>query len=432
MNVSLLPLFDAHHLVTVMTSLLMLVVGILAIYGCRQLLFTVNRLTGVQRHPYIDIGIARWPVIEVLITSHNDKIMLTRCIDSLLKTDYPLHQLKITICTDDSSNATGQIIDSYAKRFPGKISSLQITRGLVEKSVALKEFWLCAKGDIVIMFDAKDVPGRGLLKQLVTPFFDPEIGAVMGRVVPVNSSASLMGRLMDLERSANFQVSLQAQTNMNLLPQYEGTVSGVRLSAVVAVGGWHGDALAADADINLRLMLNRWKTAYTNRAECYQVISQDWSERVKQGTRRVKENNQLMTRYWWPLATCSHLTLGQRINALLNLFSFLMPLLVLIGWGLILGLYFFDARFLLSKIIPVYVLMSLGVLGNFVAFFEMMMAVLLDGNRRRIRLLPFNLLESSVTLLIHPVALCRLWLQSAFSWTQGQRKTSHVSRSVSK
>ena len=432
MSLFLSPPFNAHYSVAVMASLLMLIVVVLAIYGVRQLLFTINRLTGVQRHPYIDIGIAHWPLIEVLVTVHHDKTMLARCIDALLMTDYPLNRLKITICTDELNSATEKTIASYASRFPGKISSLQITRGLVEKSSALKEFLHSAKGDIAIMFGAKDVPGRGLLKQLVAPFFDPEIGAVMGRVVPVNSGASLMGRLVDLERSANFQVDLQAHMNMNLLPQYEATISGVRLSAVMAVGGWHGDALAADADINLRLILNGWKTIYTNRAECYEVMSQDWSERVKQGRRRVKENSQLMTRYWRPLATSSYLSLGQRINALLNLFLFAMPLLVLTGWCLVLGLYFSDTGLFLSKIIPIYVLMSFGVLGNFAAFFEVMVAVLLDRNRSRIRLLPFNLLGSGVNLLVHPVALCRLWLQSALDWTQGLRKTSPVNRSPSK
>ena len=95
-----------------MASLLMLIVAILAIYGVRQLLFTVNRLTGVQRHPYIDIGIARWPLVEVLITAHNDTTMLARCIDSLLMTDYPLNQLQITICTNDSNSATEKTIAS--------------------------------------------------------------------------------------------------------------------------------------------------------------------------------------------------------------------------------------------------------------------------------------------------------------------------------
>ena len=71
----------------------------------------------------------------------------------------------------------------------------------------------------------------GLLKQLVAPFFDPEVGAVMGRVVPVNSGANLLTRLLDLERSGGYQVDQQARMNMNLMPQYGGTVGGVRLSA---------------------------------------------------------------------------------------------------------------------------------------------------------------------------------------------------------
>jgi hypothetical protein len=39
-----------------------------------------------------------------------------------------------------------------------------------------------------------------------------------------------------------------------------------------------------------------------------------------------------------------------------------------------------------------------GALGNFAAFLEIVMAVLLDGHRRRIRLLPINLLCFFVSL----------------------------------
>ena len=89
--------------------------------------------------------------------------------------------------------------------------------------------WPFAQGDIAIIFDADYVPGRGLLKQLVAPFFDPEVGAVMGRVVPINSGTNLLTRMLDLERSGGYQVDQQARMNMNLLPQYGGTVGGPAL-----------------------------------------------------------------------------------------------------------------------------------------------------------------------------------------------------------
>jgi hypothetical protein len=52
---------------------------------------------------------------------------------------------------------------------------------------------------------------------------------------------------------------------------------------------------------------------------------------------------------------------------------------------------------------PLLALMTYSTLGNFAAFFEMVVAVLLDGNRNRVRLLPLNLLGFFVSLF----AICQ-------------------------
>lgn len=390
--------FSAYPVASVMAWLLFLIVLVMMLYGVRHFLFTINRLTGVQRHPYIDISVARWPMITVFIAAHNEEKVVAGCMAALLNTDYPAERLKIIPVNDRSSDATQSIIDDFAQRYPTRIYPFHRIEGKAGKSAALKDALQFAAGDIAIIFDADYVPGRGLLKQLVAPFFDPEVGAVMGRVVPMNSGANLLTRLLDLERSAGYQVDQQARMNMNLLPQYGGTVGGVRLSAVQAVGGWHDNTLAEDTDITFRLMFNGWKTVYTNRSECYEEVPEDWNVRIKQVKRWAKGHNQVMARYWWQFATSSYLTTGQRVDGLLLLFVFVIPLIMLVGWGLALGLYFLNAGSLLSQLIPVFALMVYGTLGNFAAFFEIVVAVLLDGNRRRLRLLPLNMLGFLVSL----------------------------------
>lgn len=394
----LVPSFKDYPVAGVMASLLVLIVVVMTLYGIRHFMFTMNRLTGVQRHPYIDIAVARWPMITVFIAAHNEEKVIAGCIEALLDTDYPADRLKIIPVNDRSSDGTAAIIDSYVARHPDRISPFHRDGGKAGKSAALKDALHFAEGDIAIIFDADYVPGRGLLKQLVAPFFDPEVGAVMGRVVPVNSGANLLTRLLDLERSAGYQVDQQARMNMNLLPQYGGTVGGVRLSAVEAVGGWHDDTLAEDTDITFRLMFNGWKTVYTNRSECYEEVPEEWGVRIKQVTRWAKGHNQVMARYWWQFATSPYLTRGQRVDGLLLLFVFVIPLVMLFGWCLALGLYFLNAGSLLSQLIPIFALMIYGTLGNFAAFFEIVVAVLIDGNRRRLRLLPFNMLGFLVSL----------------------------------
>ncbi|RYF01883.1 MAG: glycosyltransferase family 2 protein [Comamonadaceae bacterium] len=429
-SLSLAAAFSAQPVAAVMACLLMLVVLFMVLYGIRHFVFTMSRLIGTQRHPYLDVAVAQWPVITVLIAAHNEEKVIAGCIEALLQTDYPADRMTIIPVNDRSTDATAQIINSYSERFPDRLSPFHRASGKPGKSAALKDALRLADGDIAIIFDADYVPGRGLLKQLVAPFFDPEVGAVMGRVVPINSGTNLLTRLLDLERSAGYQVDQQARMNMHLMPQYGGTVGGVRMSAVEAVGGWHDDTLAEDTDITYRLMFNGWKTVYTNRSECYEEVPEDWLVRIKQVKRWAKGHNQVLARHWWKFAKSPYLTLAQRIDGLLLLFVFVIPVIMLAGWCLALGLYFLNAGSLLSKLIPVFALMIYGTLGNFAAFFEIVIAVLIDGNRRRLRLLPLNLLGFMVSLFAISGAVWSLLLDSLLKREMVWEKTVRYRKKV--
>lgn len=393
-----MPTLSDRPLVAMMAALLFMIVLIMAVYGIRHFIFTISRLFGKQRHPYIDIDQADWPMITVFIAAHNEEKVIAGCIEALLDTNYPADRLKIVPVNDRSLDRTREIIDGYVARYPGRITPFHRLTGKAGKAAALKDALAYVDGDIVIIFDADYVPGRGLLKQLVAPFFDPEVGAVMGRVVPMNAGTNLLTRMLDLERAGGYQVDQQARMNLRLLPQYGGTVGGVRCSAVQAVGGWHDDILAEDTDITYRLMLNGWKTVYTNRSECYEEVPEDWAVRIKQVKRWSKGHNQVMVRYWYSFLTSPYLSLRERIDGMLLLLVFIVPLLLLSGWFIVLALYFANAGSLLNRLIPAFALMTFSTLGNFAAFFEIAIAVLLDGNRQRLRLLPFNLLCFFISL----------------------------------
>ncbi len=60
-------------LVLLLAACLGLIVLLMMAYGVRHVLFTVSRLYGHQRHPYIDIDTADWPQITVFIAAHNEE-----------------------------------------------------------------------------------------------------------------------------------------------------------------------------------------------------------------------------------------------------------------------------------------------------------------------------------------------------------------------
>src|SRR2546430_12350807 len=147
--------------------------------------------------------------------------------------------------------------------------------------------------EVTLIFDADYIPGAGLIKQLVAPFFDPEVGGVMGRVVPLNCGTNLLTRLLDLERAGGYQVDQQARMNLSLVPQYGGTVGGVRRSALRDVGGWRVDTLTEDTDLTIRLVMSGWQIVYENRAECYEEVPETWRDRFRQIERWARGHNEV-------------------------------------------------------------------------------------------------------------------------------------------
>lgn len=416
---------ERHWVVKVLLYTLIVIIVLVCIYIIRHYCFTINRLYGRQRQPYVDIATADWPAVTVLIPAHNEEEVIGDILGALLKVDYPRERLTIMPINDRSRDGTGEIIDRFSRDNPDTIKPFHRREGGAGKAAALIDATALVEDDIILVFDADYIPGTGLIKQLVAPFFDPEVGAVMGRVVPQNVRTNLLTRLLDLERSGGYQVDQQARMNMHLVPQYGGTVGGVRKEALLSVGGWCEDTLAEDTEATYRLLLGGWKTVYQNRSECYELVPETWPMRLKQIMRWAEGHNQTMGRYARRLFFNRRTSFAEKLDGLLLLGVYMMAPVLLLGWmvGIVLW-YLGEPR---SSLIIILLVTSYSTLGNFAIFFEVTAAAHLDGSNERIRLLPFIFLGFLVSLFsVTRVAL--------YQWLPGKRdkevhwhKTDHTS-----
>jgi cellulose synthase/poly-beta-1,6-N-acetylglucosamine synthase-like glycosyltransferase len=388
-----------------------LAVGILvAIYTARHYAFTLNRLFGRQRHPYIDIDVAAWPTVTVFIAAHNEEAVIEGSLRCLLAVDYPPDKLTLIPLNDRSTDGTRAIIDRLVAEFPGRIQPFHRSSGKPGKAAALKDGMQFVKSEAIIVFDADYEPSTGLIHQLVAPLFDPEVGATMGRVVPRNAGFSLLTRLLDLERAGGYQVDQQARMNLRLVPQYGGTVGAIRVKALEAIGGFREDVLAEDTDLTYRLLLAGWQTVYQNRSECYEEVPQTWPVRIRQIMRWTKGHNTAMYSYSWRLLSARHPGTLARIDGLLLLGVYVMSPLLMLGWMVSVTLLFVERSPLIEGMLGLFALVAYSALGNFAAYFEIGAAVRLDGNRRRIRLLPLNLFGFLVSMVSISRATVNQWI----------------------
>jgi cellulose synthase/poly-beta-1,6-N-acetylglucosamine synthase-like glycosyltransferase len=374
------------------------IVILISVYTARHYLLTLNSLFGFNRDPYIDMDTAAWPPVTVLVAAHNEEKVVAHILAALMGVNYPKDKMLVVPVNDRSTDRTREIIDRFCEDHPGRIVPFHRTGGKGGKAAALKDAMELVETEVILIFDADYIPGSGLIKQLVAPFFDPEVGGVMGRVVPLNVGTNLLTRLLDLERSGGYQVDQQARMNLRLVPQHGGTVAGVRLSALREIGGWNDNSLTEDTDLTYRLLLAGWKTVYQNRSECYEEVPETWQVRIKQIMRWAKGHNQVLAAYGLELLFGKHLaTLRERVDGFLLLGVYAMAPLTLIAWLLALGL-FYEGVAPLQGIIALLTFTAYSATGNFAAFFEIAAAARLDNTRQRVCLLPFLVLGFVVSI----------------------------------
>ena len=419
---------------------LLVIVALLMLYSIRHYAFTLTRLFRRQSPLHAAIETAAWPRVVVFIAAHNEEAVIGDCIEALLRCDYPQDRILLMPINDRSSDRTREIIDRYVAEHPDRIRPFHREGGQPGKAAALRDATVLVAGqeftalqesgngngvdpedsktaalhaateivaaeqlaEVVVIFDADYLPSRQLIKQLVAPFFDPEVGATMGRVVPQNAGHNFLTRILELERAAGYQVDQQARYRMGGVPQYGGTVGGVRLQALLDAGGWRTHMLTEDTDLTIRLLLKGWHTAYLNQAECYEEVPQSWPVRFRQIGRWAKGHNQVMVSYLGEVLAGRRLTWRQRIDGLALLGVFMMSPILLLGWLLSAILVLAGGNFAGAMSWEFWVLLlmtTVTAVGNFAAFVQIAAAVHLDGRRGRLRLLPFMFVGFLVSLL---------------------------------
>ncbi|MBN1445051.1 MAG: glycosyltransferase family 2 protein [Candidatus Omnitrophica bacterium] len=378
---------------------------VFAVYVLRHLIFSLNRIAGEQRIYYQDIVDSELPTISVLVPMHNEEIVARNILTALVCTVYPcekleiipimsvengnnVHDVEIIPIDDHSTDETRSILMEFADKYKN-VKPLYRTNARRGKSQSLNEAIEVAKGDIIVVFDADYVPPKGLVRDLAMCFKDPEVGAVMGRVVPTNTTKSLLTRLLDLERSSGYQVDQQARHNLKLIPQYGGTVGAFRKDIVTAFGRFDLNSLTEDTELTFRLFVRGWKVVYANRAECYEEVPEEWDVRARQIRRWSRGHNRVMFNYAIPILRSPYLSFWEKLDGFLLLSVYALPLIFILAMLASLTLFFLGEMQLFHGIFIFLLIIAFNAFGNFAPFYQIATASFLDGGTSRIRLLPF-------------------------------------------
>lgn len=329
------------------------------------------------------------PKVFLLMSAYNEQKVIREKLDSVLDTTYPLDRLVCCIGSDNSSDATNEIISSYAARYPQIHFTPYYERN--GKSGVLNKLYTQIKaqglepGDIFILTDANVFFTPDCIYEMVKHFKNPAIGQVAGNVL--NNGQRQDG------------ISVQEATYIqreNMIKYREGLVWGAMMGAFGACYAMRADCfspippnfLMEDFYISMSILQQGKKAISDFKAVCYEDVSNEVAEEFKRKTRISTGNWQNLGMYWRMLfrfdgvafALLSHKVLRWMgpfiILLMLAASGVLMWYMPFYGWlfaGLVL--------FCLSPIAET-LLKRLGIhiaLLRFVAYFNLMNLALLYG-----------------------------------------------------
>lgn len=119
--------------------------------------------------------------VEILIAAYNEESVIEDKIKSILRSDYPLSKIRITVGSDGSDDRTETIVKNLAHP-EVEIEVLRYPRS--GKTSVVNRLVAQATSDLVILTDANVMFCKGTIGALIAPFESQDIGLVGADIKP--------------------------------------------------------------------------------------------------------------------------------------------------------------------------------------------------------------------------------------------------------
>ncbi len=134
------------------------------------------------------------PSVSLLIPAYNEEDVIERKIQNSLTLDYPAAKLEIVVASDGSTDNTAVLAQRLADGARVRVLAYQQNQGKIGTlNSAVPEL----HGEIIIFSDAASMIYPDAIRQLMSNFADPTIGAVSGKYTVIKADEIGIGKSED-------------------------------------------------------------------------------------------------------------------------------------------------------------------------------------------------------------------------------------------
>ncbi|SPF39153.1 Glycosyl transferase, family 2 [Candidatus Sulfopaludibacter sp. SbA4] len=241
----------------------------------------------------------RLPQVTIQLPLYNERYVVERLIDEVVKIEYPKELLQIQVL-DDSTDDTAPFAEALVERYrnigyPIEYHHRSNRHGF--KAGALQEGLKSATGEFVAVFDADFCPPPDFLHRTVHFFTDPSVGVVQTRWSYLNREYNFLTEVEAILLDGHFILEHGARSRAGYFFNFNGTAGILRIKMIDDAGGWQHDTLTEDSDLSYRAQLKGWRFVYLPGLECpselpvemhsFQVQQSRWAKGLTQVARKL-------------------------------------------------------------------------------------------------------------------------------------------------
>jgi cellulose synthase/poly-beta-1,6-N-acetylglucosamine synthase-like glycosyltransferase len=232
------------------------------------------------------------PQVTILVAAHNEAPRIAAKIENLLALDYPPDRLDVVIGSDGSTDNTVDIACAYeSDRL--RVAPFRERRG---KAALLNDLVPGARGDIVVLADARQSFDRTAIRALVAGFADADVGAVSGELMlcPDEHTAAAGHGAAFYWRYEKFIRCNESRVDSTI--GATGAIYAIRRALFEPIPE---DTILDDVAIPIGMVRRGYRVVFEPAARAYDRTSATATEEFARKTRTIAGMFQLFARERW-------------------------------------------------------------------------------------------------------------------------------------
>lgn len=247
-----------------MTAIHHLFFGVFLLGGFTRLAAACTPLSSVPPAPLTEEDLPPYTIIAPL---YREAEVVAELVANLAALDYPQERLQVLIVLEADDEVTKAAVRAIA--LPAFVQVLIAPPGTPKtKPRACNHALSRARGDLVVIYDAEDMPDPGQLREAAARFAvaDPRLACLQAPLRIEDPGFSLfLPSQFRLEYAAHFEVLLPALARWGLAFPLGGTSNHFKTDTLRRIGGWDPYNVTEDADVGFRLAAGGYRLGVIDR-----------------------------------------------------------------------------------------------------------------------------------------------------------------------